>query len=68
MSSPLADALRPGMLSVQVDLVIGAVQTETDSSFSLTAIKAVNTELRKTRPMMNRECSQVCPQSIASTR
>ena len=33
---------RLGMLGVQVDLVIGAVQTEADSSFSLTAIKVID--------------------------
>jgi hypothetical protein len=33
---------RLGMLGVQVDLVFGAVQTEADSAFSLTAIEIID--------------------------
>ena len=33
---------RLGMLGVQVDLVFGAVQTEADSAFSLTAIEVID--------------------------
>ena len=33
---------RLGMLGVQVDLVLGAVQTEADSAFSLTAIEIID--------------------------
>jgi hypothetical protein len=33
---------RLGMLGVQVDLVLGAVQTEADSAFSLTAIEVID--------------------------